>query len=231
MSFVIVPWVPKKGYHVQFRREPVDGSFHHTYGGPLDQPDSMCPRCKTPFLRYLCLDTSDPRLELQSQAFARLPLCFCPECVYTSPDPFFYRVREDSSVEWIRHAQRDHDELSCPQTNLVESVWHLELEPIPDEVQVATAAILSGEFDPRVHESVLAQFDDEPNRVQIGGPPDGPQDPNKFNCPDCGSLMAFLATAVDDGPDAICVFGDCGCVLEFYYCTACAIVAGKLESD
>ena len=47
MSFVIVPWIPKSGYFVQFHREPVDGPFKHTYG-PHSDPEHPGDRAVEP---------------------------------------------------------------------------------------------------------------------------------------------------------------------------------------
>ena len=94
---------PSKGLLIELVDEQsISRSYKHYYCGIHDAHGVECPNCKKPLLRFLSLDTRDPRLELSDCPFKALPLLFCWTCKIAY-DVFSYKILENNSIAIINY--------------------------------------------------------------------------------------------------------------------------------
>jgi len=226
----MVPALISQGYFVEFIH-PQDEGFQHVFCGPHEISDAWCPNCDKPLLRFLSLDTRDPRLRLQDKSFPLLHLLNCWTCK-VAQRPFFYRINPDGGVNLLEYGSG----FEGPDFPYEDYPQHfpgapIQLIPLTDEEQQTIYGL---------NEGILEPFDTPFNTRlscpahQVGGEPfliQSDWDCWKLNCPVCRQEMPFLASVGDSNllprgftDNAYVQFG-------FSYCPTCDVVGSLQQCD
>ncbi len=224
--------ITPQGYFIEYARQAAHGSeYRHYFCGPHEVSGAWCPNCAKPLLRFLALDTSDPRLNLKQPSFPVLSLLFCWTC-NIAQEPLYYQFREDGSVvllEWGHGgAQTDFPYENYPV--------HFPgapalLVPIPDVVQTILMLLNVGEINAyaihKRHPDLARprhQFGGEPLLVQHN--PD-----YEMTCSLCGRRMPFLASVGDDCLDPRGFTGNEWVQVIYHYCEHCRVIGVFQQCD
>jgi hypothetical protein len=195
-------------------------------------------------LRFLLLDTADPRLELPA-AGPPLPLLYCWTCGVAQSD-LWYRVEDDGGVEFLQYGQGGQ-ETDFPYSDypVYFPQRYVRLRAIPGAIQGAILVKNSGkisttysepgaipEYEPTGErpESEIDLTGQEPWH-QIGGQPLFLDTYWRMKCPLCDGRMPFLA-AIGDESGAEKGFTENPYVQVLYHvCPECWCVGAYHQTD
>lgn len=113
----MVPTFITQGYFLEIVK-PQDDGHRHAFCGPHLIPGAHCPNCDKPLLRFLSLDTCDPRLGLQHCPFPALPLVYCWTC-NIAQEPFLYQVNADGGVQLLQYGDDGVEEFFLTKITLI----------------------------------------------------------------------------------------------------------------
>lgn len=233
-----------RGYLAEYTPKAWKPAYAHRFGGQHTIQGAECPNCRLPLIRYLELDTRDPRLHLDSLGVERLPLLFCPRCPLAVDGEFSYRLLATDYIEIVRY---DPATESAEDYPLAYPERVASLVPMPDELQLLFRLFNRGYIDDVEIENTAPEWWREfYPRHQVGGEPllvlrfSGMPNDGRIYCPVCHEEMAFFACVgndyVDTPSDESLLeggfhrgmwFGE----LLFHLCGRCRIVSAYYEGD
>lgn len=220
-------------YAVDFQRDMDTGTrYKHSFCGPNDLPNAVCPNCTKPLLRFLSIDTHDTRLGLSDVANGQLSLYYCWTC-NVAQAPFYYSMTEDGGVTLLEYGPGG----ACLDFPYVD---------YPTAFPGAPAVLLemTGEAQRLIqafHEDDEFTWEDIPEglrylidcRHQIGGEPfliqRNPEE--QMACCRCHRRMPFLAAIGDDCLDARGFTGNVAVQVLYFYCTNCHVIGAFQQCD
>src|SRR6266571_7451534 len=222
----------KKEYFVDFARDAaISAQYQHISCGPHRVPGADCPNCKRPLLRFLALDTRDPRLYLPGTRFRLLSLLYCWRCP-VAREIFSYRLLDAGEVTLLRYVQGPPED-DFPYEDYPDFFPQApaRLVQITGEAQEVLRQQNSG----RRVQSALAWNNPEllEPRHQYGGEPLLLQQDTEYRveCPVCGEPMPFLANIGADCLDPRGFVDDEFVQVLYHYCPGCQAVAAFNEAD
>ena len=211
----LIEFQPAKGYIVDFRPAPHEQiPFTHVFCGPQELDGAICPNCHKPLLRFLALDTADPRLDMQECSVSVVSLLFCWTCNVAQSE-FFYQIRRDGSIKLLRYGGGGV-EIDFPY------------EDYPVFFPGAPAVLRPIEAVPR---NELARFHASYESSQVGGEPYLLQGGHPLRCLLCGVDMPFLASISDDCLDERGLVGSTDVQVVYHFCRECCVVGAYQECD
>ena len=220
-------------WFAELRRDvALSAKYRHQFCGPHELPGAQCPNCERPMLRFLALDTRDPRLNLGDPCFASLPLLYCWQCP-VAQGPLSYRILDDGDVSLLQY---NH---GAPETDFPYDDYPVAFPGAP--------ARLIQLNDMGQH--MLRQYNDDdidawypflqkyPRlmtcRHQYGGEPYLIQRDTDYqiNCPTCSGRMPFLASIGDDCLDPRGFTENESTQVIYHYCGHCQDVSAFQQCD
>lgn len=227
---MMVPALIPQGYFVEFIH-PQDEGFGHVFCGPHEIPGAWCPNCDKLLLRFLSLDTRDPRLGLQDKPFPFLHLLNCWTC-NIAHDPLFYRVNPDGGVSLIKYGMAGVEE-DFPYEYYPRHFpgTPIQLVPLTEDEQLTIC---------QINEGILEPFDTPFNTSlscpthQVGGEPwlvQSDWDCWKMDCPECGEEMPCLASIGDSNLLPRGFTENSYVQFVFSYCPECDVVGALQQCD
>lgn len=225
--------------------------YQHRFGGQHQIAGAECPLCGLPLIRYLELDTSDPRLNLQGLGVERLPLLFCPRCPVATETELSYQLLGDNQIRIVQYTPKEAvSNYTYPATDYPDFYperW-ANLLPMPEVLQLLFRLYNRGYIDDEIGK-VAPEWDYElyPQH-QVGGEPmvvirfSGYQHGWQILCPLCKEEMPFLACIGNDYVDTAPVEnGDWTeggfhrgikfAEILFHLCGQCKVVSAYYEGD
>ena len=185
--------IPKQGYKLGM--QPTSSlSFKHFFCGLPEIKGAISPYTGKPLLRFLSLDTSDPRLELGAIQIPRIELLYSWTCTIAYID-FFYKIYRDR-IEILNlnneevYSEADFHDFPYPNYPLSFPKSIIDLIPVDEnEKNIVNSINETQDLDLRLQYPELS----EPYH-QIGGEPYFVQKPEVLSCPECGKDMSFFAS-------------------------------------
>jgi hypothetical protein len=217
---------PAQGYFLDYSQP--DPQYSHVFCGPNEDPHAMCPNCARPYLRYMLLDTSDPRLDLSDLPFRFLPLYYCWGC---NGRMLWYRLDDDGAMSerWFAPGTPVPDH-PYPDYPTAFPAAPASLVPLSPEQQELLRLMNSGELV--IHYQKPFEFLVRPVH-QVGGEPHFVERFTSYEveCPTCKEAMPFLFTAGNDNLDPRGFTENDYVQTVFHLCRDCSTVAVFTESD
>jgi hypothetical protein len=227
-------------------------TYQHRFGGSHQIAGAECPLCKASLVRYLELDTSDPRLRLQGLGINRLPLLFCPRCPLAIETEFAYRLVAHDQIQIVQYTsletltKYDLGDYPAPDyPDFYPERW-ASLLPMPDELQLLFRLFNRGYIDDEPKEFVPEWHYELYPHHQVGGEPlvvirfSGYEHGWRIVCPLCGETMPFLACIGNEYIDTVptdgateggfhqgMMYGE----LLFHLCGQCKVVSAYYQGD
>ena len=213
-----------------YGKSNTEGAVLHTFCGEHDIPGAICPNCKKPLLRFLSIDTSDPKLGLRI-AIPYIHLLYCWKC-NVAQAPFFYLIENNGNIKLLEYG-RDAEGDDFPYDNypVCFPEYLAPLVEMPAEIQQIICVLNRNEWEPPVV-TFLDQELDEPNH-QVGGEPHREQFDIDFvvNCPLCSCAMPFLANIGDKCLDLRGFTDNTYVQTLYYFCKDCYVLYLQSECD
>ncbi len=80
-SIMSFPTILEPGYFVTYSQQTEETSnYSHTFCGPHNIQGAQCPNCNKPLLRFLAIDTSDPRMAKIDTDIETISFFYCWTC-------------------------------------------------------------------------------------------------------------------------------------------------------
>lgn len=196
----------------------------HVFGGQHELLDADCPNCHKPLLRFLALNTRDPKLGLKTLQCSVVSLLWCWTC-NVAQTPFFYRQIDATRIRILKYGRggvtktfpyRDYPDAFPRRTCRLKIMTGKEKNSILSYYQK------SGELPLK---STMQH--------QVGGIPFLWRELNdaRLNCPLCREAMPFLAVISDDGGAGVSICGNTALRHVFHFCSKCSVVGAYQDCD
>ncbi len=214
--------IPQQGYRliVQTGRPTYD----HIFCGLTELIGAISPFTGKPLLRFLSLDTRDPRLELEPLTVARIELLYSLTCRLAYID-FYYKLTGDR-IEILSEISDDNvpgsEYTDTPYLNypLAFPAAYIDLMPADEEEKAIVEAINeTQDLDLRLQYPGLS----EPYH-QVGGEPYFVQKPDVLSCPGCGKEMSFFASIGNYNGQEKGFFDNDYMQVIYQICKACCVI-------
>ncbi len=215
--------IPKQGYRLV--TSPITNStYSHFFCGLTESKGAISHYTGKPLLRFLSLDTRDPRLELDALPITRIELLYSLTCKIAYLD-LFYKVSLDR-IEILNpfsgQDNSDGDFTDTPFEDYPEFFPRTAVELIPvDENERSIVKSIN-----EIHNLDLQlEYPDlsEPYH-QIGGEPYFVQKPDVLSCPECGKHMSFFASIGNNNGHAKGFFDNDYMQVVYQICKNCIVV-------
>lgn len=215
----------ERPYYLDLDRDKaLSAQYGHVFCGSHDVAGACCPNCDRPLLRFLALDTADPRLNLGEGQPPLLSLFYCWRCP-VSAGLFYYEFTGENEIDLLRCG------IGKPEKNFPHKDYPVSfprapaaLVQITDEAQAAIRQINQGK---RPGSALLRSHPElrEP-RHQIGGEPILVQQDTEYEieCFICERAMPFLASIGDDCLDPTGFAGNEYVQVLYHYCRDCHVI-------
>ena len=191
----------QQGYFLKYLRKNDVSEFTHIFCGSHSVKGAWCPNCQKPLLRFLALDTNDPKFGLEKTTLQWLSLFFCWTCEIAQA-PFYYRFAANGDVELMKYGEGGV-QLNFPTENypIFFPQAYFQLQPLTEKEQATIKGLNRDEIDEDEMDRKSLHLN-QPEH-QIGGEPflvqknpDYQTDTwgkETLTCPKCKKLMPFLA--------------------------------------
>jgi predicted nucleic-acid-binding Zn-ribbon protein len=222
--------LPKQGYRlVNILNQ--DSPYKHLFCGQPELKNAISPVTGKPLLRFLSLDTTDPRLELETSKIKRIELLYSLTCRISWID-FFYKIIDDR-IEILN--------LDVNFINSEEVYTDVPYEDYPiffPGIRVDLIPVDENERDivKEINETDNLELDlqypelSEPYH-QLGGEPYFVQKPDVLACPLCGKDMFFFASIGNNNGQAKGFFDNDYMQIIYQICKKCFVIAAYNRCD
>ncbi len=225
----------QQGYFLKYLRKSDEREYGHIFCGPHSVKGAWCPNCQKQLLRFLALDTKDPKLGLENTQFQWLSLFFCWTCEIAQT-PFYYRFASNGDVQLMKYGEGGV-QLNFPTENYPTFFpqAYFQLQPLTEKGQVTIKKLNRDEIDegkPAHLNRAEHQIGGEPFLVQKN--PDYQTDAwgkETLTCPECKKLMPFLAAIGEKTKGKQGFSGNEYVQVIFNYCKADRIICAFQQCD
>jgi hypothetical protein len=185
--------LPKQGYRLVI--SPVHSlAYSHFFCGQPECKNAISPITRKPLLRFLSLDTADPRLELRTPLIPRIELLYSLTCKISYVDFFYKIIGNRIEILNLNFSPEDSKEIftDVPYQEYPDFFPRSQVDLIAVDENERSIVKLINETDDFELELEYPEFN-EPYH-QIGGEPYFVQKPDVLSCPECGKDMSFFAS-------------------------------------
>ena len=229
--------IVKQGYFLKYLDKTEEHS--HIFCGSHSVEGAWCPNCQKPLLRFMALDTNDPKLGFKKTPFQWLSLFFCWTCEIAQT-PFYYRFTANGDIGLMKFGEGGV-QLNFPTENYPTFFpqAYFQLRPLTEIEQTVTKELNRGEI-PEGEVDHKTPYLNRPEH-QIGGEPfliqknpDYQTDAwgkEVLTCPKCKKLMPFLAAIGENTKGNQGFSGNEYVQVLFNYCKKDRIVCAFQQCD
>lgn len=229
----------KQGYFLKYLRKKEENEHTHIFCGSHTVPGAWCPNCQKPLLRFLALNTKDPKLGLEKSPLQWLSLFFCWTC-NIAVTPFYYRFTSKGEIEILKYG-KEEIQSNFPLLDYPVSFpkAFVQLRPLTDKEQWTIKSLNREEISGwEVNRKTpylncpAHQIGGEPYLVQKD--PDYQTDEwlkQVVTCPRCEKVMPFLAAIGDKTKGKMGFTGNDFVQVIFHYCKRDRIVCAFQQCD
>jgi rubredoxin len=216
--------IPKQGYRL-VTSPVIKSKYSHFFCGLPESKGAISPYTGKSLLRFLSLDSKDPRLELESLPTTRIELLYSLTCRISYID-FFYKIIGDRiEILSLCSKQEDSEDFftDTPFDDYPEFFPEFIVDLIPvdeNERKIVKSINEIHNLDLELEYPSLS----EPYH-QIGGEPYFVQKPDVLQCPECGKDMVFFASIGNENSQIRGFFDNDYMQVIYQICKKCLVIA------